>query len=157
MTPRNLRYYQCLRSKKKTSFADIAYALLSIALFRLRLRRQSFRRTIADVVEVDGATSTTEPVNWSEVAKLVKAANFASLLYPGKQQCLDQAFALAKVMKRHRLPYQFCIGVTRVVPLGFHAWVEVQGEILTDDQYHVRNAYRPIPLSGAIAESGDRR
>jgi hypothetical protein len=55
----------------------------------------------------------------------------ATVFYPGKSKCLEQAIAVFVLLRRRRVPVQIRLGV-QPYPFYAHAWVELNGAPLTE-------------------------
>jgi hypothetical protein len=65
-------------------------------------------------------------------AELIAAIKTASVLYLKPIKCLQRSAAVTRLLRRRGIPAQMVIGC-RMPPLQAHAWVEVAGEIISDD------------------------
>jgi hypothetical protein len=55
----------------------------------------------------------------------------ATVLYPGRSQCLEQSVAAYILLRRRGFPVKLCIGV-QPYPFAAHAWLNLDGMPLTE-------------------------
>lgn len=134
------RYRRALQRNVRVRPLDVLRAIWYLAQLRRRFRSEDFSEIFGSMLKRRGHV----PTDVARVNELVKAANIASLLYPGHQKCLDQAYALVKLMSLYGFECELKIGASRKPPIYFHAWVEFGGEILTDDEHRITGYFRSI-------------
>jgi hypothetical protein len=104
---------------------------------RLALRTAGFGRTLAAVRRLGrrgGELSDAGGVVPATVAALELAAAFV----PFRAICLEQSLALYLLLRRRGVPAVLRIGV-RPYPFTAHAWVELDGEPLNEQEELVRH------------------
>ncbi len=147
-------YHMCLRSDVPVRALDVTAALWALFIFRRRVSRSDILGCFKQLMPAGHPPASSESglsAITPNIARLVKAANIASLLYAGGQQCLSQAYALAYLFAKHHVDnYEVCIGVTRTPPIEFHAWIELCGKVLSDDEYHVRRRFTRMPITRSL-------
>lgn len=57
--------------------------------------------------------------------------------------CLERSYATCSVLRRHGVPSTMAVGVSRSAPMRFHAWVEVDDEVLNESQ-PIHRLYRVL-------------
>jgi hypothetical protein len=120
----------------------------------LDLAVRGVQRVVATLAPVDyRATTVDETEEMRAVARNVQAA---ALYYRPGARCLPQAVAIARLLRRQGYPVTLVIAVRRF-PFAAHAWVECDGQVLTDRQdvrlefsAILRNTPRELP-AGAMA------
>ena len=70
----------------------------------------------------------------TSVADLCRAVDIACIWYWIKVLCLQRCAAATCLLRRHGIPAELVIG-TQQVPFNAHAWVEVDGQVVTDRAY----------------------
>jgi len=63
-----------------------------------------------------------------------RAMDLACVFYIKPVLCLQYSAAAAVLLRRYGQAAEMVVGV-QILPVDFHAWVEVNGEILTDKPY----------------------
>jgi len=63
-----------------------------------------------------------------------RAMDLACVCYVKPVICLQYSSAVAVLLRRYGQAAEMVVGV-QILPVAFHAWVEVNGEILTDKPY----------------------
>lgn len=77
----------------------------------------------------------------------VDAVDAVSWLYPASVVCLQRAWAITLLCRRHAIPVQIVLG-TRPRPFRAHAWVESADVVISDDHDAVRRSYDVIERFG---------
>ncbi|WP_330276896.1 lasso peptide biosynthesis B2 protein [Lentzea sp. NBC_00516] len=110
--------------RARTAVLGLCSLLLALVLLRL-----PFRHTVRFVNILTGKWCT-RPVKRSEALDVVAAVEAAADHYPGRAACLERSLGavIAAAIQRRRL--QWVLGVAED-PSRFHAWVEVEGKIVT--------------------------
>lgn len=105
-----------------------SFALLPLAHWALRVRGlQEFR---ARLVRDGRRRRSAAPLDARRVAELVEAT---ARVIPAPSNCLQRSGAVAWMLVRHGVQPDLRIGVRKVEgALQFHAWVEVDGEVIND-------------------------
>ena len=106
-------------------------AFLAISCVDLAIR---LFRVIKVLHTIEHLSKLTIARNFSCVPAeiLIKSHERAIRLYPRHIQCLERSVSLFLLMKLHRQPATFQIGV-RKVPFASHAWVSRDGITSPDD------------------------
>ncbi len=104
------------------SIAIIVYSFICIKFFGFR-----FVKNLPCTRKIQ--SQSRELVKSQTLSDHIKFA-FVLLGEPGK--CLVEAVSLYLLLRLWKCPAVFCVGV-RARPLLSHAWVEVQGQVLNDD------------------------
>jgi hypothetical protein len=73
------------------------------------------------------------PVPPARLTAVVEAVRTAGALYIKPAQCLQRATVATRLLRRHGVPAALVIGC-RLPPLSSHAWVEVAGDVVSDDR-----------------------
>src|SRR5271167_989471 len=81
-----------------------------------RVRRSSFANT---------------PVRANDIEQICGAVDLASVYYWKRILCLQRSAATASLLKRFGIPAQMVIGIQHF-PFRAHAWVEVEGRVVSD-------------------------
>ena len=68
------------------------------------------------------------------LAELCRAVDLACIWYGKKVLCLQRSAAATCLLRRHGIPAQLVIGIQQI-PFNAHAWVEVEGRIVSDRPY----------------------
>lgn len=71
---------------------------------------------------------------------LVRLVDRAAIYYPRELLCLRRSAAMTWMLRRHGQPAELVIGAS-IIPFGAHAWVELDGRIINDDENRVRARY----------------
>ncbi|ACZ42063.1 hypothetical protein Tter_1154 [Thermobaculum terrenum ATCC BAA-798] len=66
------------------------------------------------------------------VEHITRICNIAARLLPARTECLERSFVVCSMLRRRGISSDLCIGATRVPPLLFHAWVEVDDRVVND-------------------------
>jgi hypothetical protein len=77
-----------------------------------------------------------------DIQALVAAVRRACRYYPRSPACLQRSIALTSMLRKRGVAAHLQIGV-RHSPFQSHAWVEVAGRVINDDQ-QVREIYKPL-------------
>jgi hypothetical protein len=82
-----------------------------------------------------GSSDSSDSSN-TIVVTIANALDAACALYWKRVLCLQRSVVCALVLKRAGVPAELVIGMRRM-PIGGHAWVELDGQIVTDlDHVH---------------------
>jgi len=73
-------------------------------------------------------------------ADLVRLVDRAAIYYPRELLCLRRSAAITWMLRRHGHPAELVVGAS-IIPFGAHAWVELDGRIINDDENEVRARY----------------
>ncbi len=66
------------------------------------------------------------------VEYITRVCNIAARLLPTRTECLERSLTVCSMLRRKGINSDLCIGMTRVPPLMFHAWVEVDDQVVND-------------------------
>ena len=107
-------------------------AVVEVARARRRLRTSRHGSLLDDGVQPPGAAHGTEPDAVDERAlRLVgTAVGRAAKVVPGGRQCLVQAMAIDRMLRRRGVHHAVHIGVTGSDGFAAHAWVTVGDTLL---------------------------
>jgi hypothetical protein len=83
------------------------------------------------------------PLRDQRAALLCAAVNRARVYYFMHARCLQSAAVANCLLRWHGIPAQLVIGVRRV-PFTAHAWVEVDGRVVMNEQTSMLNVYTVI-------------
>jgi hypothetical protein len=78
-----------------------------------------------------------------DIASIADACARAARRLPVGTACLERSYATCTLLRRQGVPSLFCVGVSRFPPMRFHAWVEVDGQVLNEPQ-PIHEIYRTI-------------
>jgi hypothetical protein len=67
-------------------------------------------------------------------ADILRAIDLAAVFYFKEVKCLQRSVVTARLLRRHGFPAEMVIGVQQV-PFYAHAWVELEGTVLSDKPY----------------------
>ena len=70
----------------------------------------------------------------TSLAELCRAVDLACIWYGKTVLCLQRSAAATCLLRRHGIPAQLVIG-TQQIPFNAHAWVEVEGQVVSDRPY----------------------
>jgi hypothetical protein len=106
-----------------------------LLVFYLALRWMSYERLTAPPRQPSKSTLAS-PTSLPLAQQLQRLVGYASRVHFIPVTCLTRSLTLQKILSRHNIPAQVCIGVNRT-PAKFHAhaWVEVKGAVLGESQY----------------------
>ena len=76
----------------------------------------------------------------------------AAVYYPRQLHCLRRSAAVTWLLRRHGYAAEMVVGAS-VTPFFAHAWVELDGRIITDDERLVRERYTVLERYPALAGS----
>lgn len=72
--------------------------------------------------------------SFATLERISSALELASIWYPKEILCLQRSAAAACLLRKYGIPAQMVIGAKQM-PFKAHAWVEVQGCVVTDKPY----------------------
>lgn len=78
-----------------------------------------------------------------DVVAVADACARAARRLPLGTACLERSYATCTILRRQGVPSLFCVGVSRFPPMRFHAWVEVDGQVLNEPQ-PIHEIYRTM-------------
>ena len=73
------------------------------------------------------------PTDEQTIEYICQAINHAAIWYPKRTLCLQRSFATTYLLRRYGVSAQLVTGA-QMVPLKAHAWVEVQGKPVNENQ-----------------------
>ncbi|GAB3407595.1 hypothetical protein GCM10027569_19670 [Flindersiella endophytica] len=82
-------------------------------------------------------------LDFANVRSVADACARAARRLPVGTACLERSYATCTLLRRQGVPSLFCVGVSRFPPMRFHAWVEVDGQVLNEAQ-PIHEIYRTI-------------
>jgi Transglutaminase-like superfamily len=108
------------------------------------LRVLGFARTLHFARRLAGHSTTTESTQM--VQPTLHNVVVATVLYPGRSKCLEQAIAAFVLLRRRGIPVDVRFGV-QPYPFFAHAWVELNGVPLNESpEVIARFALMPDPV-----------
>ena len=87
------------------------------------------------------AACTSNTSRCTSLAELCRAVDLACIWYWKTVLCLQRSAAATCLLRRHGIPAQLVIG-TQQIPFNAHAWVEVDGQVVSDKSVHARDVRR---------------
>lgn len=84
--------------------------------------------------------------------QLCRDIDRAAVHYPRQLHCLRRSAAVTWLLRRHGYAAEMVVGAS-VTPFFAHAWVELNGRIITDDERLVRERYTVLERYPALAGS----
>lgn len=130
-------------SGRRPSVLQCGALLLAL---KLALRVYGFGKVLRAIgrrMERIPATTWLDPEAVKAAERVVATA---AALYPGRALCLEQSLVLYYLLRRHGVAVTYCQGVMPH-PFQAHAWVEYDGEVISDVAEHARQFVRlPIQL-----------
>jgi hypothetical protein len=111
-------------------FVDLMMRLGSICILHRFVRNYQTR------IQPSGSSHSS--------AILCRAMDFACAFYPTRVLCLQRSAATSLMLRRHGWHAQVVIGAT-TIPFKSHAWVEVNGVVVSDKPY-MRDMYQVLDL-----------
>lgn len=84
--------------------------------------------------------------------QLCRDIDRAAVYYPRQLHCLRRSAAVTWLLRRHGYAAEMVVGAS-VTPFFAHAWVELDGRIITDDERLVRERYTVLERYRALAGS----
>ena len=109
----------------------ILTAYMELIRFGSHIRRNDFAG-LHSAVRNFGVRTNTSP--GASLLELCRAVDIACIWYWKKVVCLQRSAAATCLLRRHGITAQLVIG-TQQVPFNAHAWVEVDGQVVTDKAY----------------------
>ena len=73
-------------------------------------------------------------------ADLVRIVDRAAIHYPRELLCLRRSAAITWMLRRHGHPAELVVGAS-IIPFAAHAWVELDGRIINDNEDEIRARY----------------
>jgi hypothetical protein len=109
----------------------VVSAYVELIRFGFHIKRKDFSALHSAVRNCRVRTLTTPRAS---LAELCRALDIASIWYWKRVLCLQRSAAATCLLRRHGIPAQLVIG-TQQIPFNAHAWVEVDGQVVTDRSY----------------------
>ncbi len=109
----------------------ILTAYLQLIRFGFHIRHKDFA---ALHTAVHNCCVRTHTPRCASLEDLCRAVDLACIWYRKKVLCLQRSAAATCLLRRHGIAAQLVIG-TQQVPFNAHAWVEVEGQVVTDRPY----------------------
>jgi hypothetical protein len=106
-------------------------AYLELIRVDARVSRQGFARLCHKVRGTAIERKTAFPMS---SARLCRAMDLACVWYWKQVLCLQRSAATTCLLRRHGVAAEMVIG-TQQIPFAAHAWVEVDGAVVTDKPY----------------------
>jgi transglutaminase superfamily protein len=106
-------------------------AYLELIRFGFHIRRKNFAALHSAVRNSRLHKHTPRSTS---LAELCRAVDLACIWYWKKVLCLQRSAAATCLLRRHGIAAQLVIG-TQQIPFNAHAWVEVDGRVVTDKAY----------------------
>ena len=106
-------------------------AYWNLLSFELRMATGNFGALYRKVRECPIARKAP---SFDALERVSSALELATIWYPKEILCLQRSAAAACLLRKYGIPAQMVIGAKQV-PFKAHAWVEVQGLVVTDKPY----------------------
>jgi hypothetical protein len=106
-------------------------AYVELIRFGFHIQRGNFSALHSAVRNCGVRMDATPAASWAE---LCRALDVACIWYWKRVLCLQRSAAATCLLRRHGIAAQLVIG-TQQVPFNAHAWVEVDGQVVTDRPY----------------------
>jgi transglutaminase superfamily protein len=114
-------------------------AYMELIRVDVRVSRQGFAAVYRKVQSTDIERKTACPIS---SAQLCRAMDLACVWYWKQVLCLQRSAATTCLLRCHGVAAEMVIG-TQQIPFAAHAWVEVDGAVVTDKPY-MREMYAVI-------------
>ena len=109
----------------------VLIAYLELIRFGFHIRRKNFAALHSAVRNSSVHKHTSR---CTSLAELCRAVDLACIWYGKTVLCLQRSAAATCLLRRHGIPAQLVIG-TQQIPFNAHAWVEVEGQVVSDRPY----------------------
>jgi len=86
------------------------------------------------------------------VDDLVRIVDRAAIHYPRELLCLRRSAAITWMLRRHGHTAEMVVGAS-IIPFAAHAWVELGGRIINDNENEVRARYTVLERCALPSES----
>ena len=120
-----------------TRATSVAFCLAQLCLVRLYLRALGFGWTLAHFERAAPAVATPMSAEDPMIDRVAQSVAAAAALYPGRARCLEQSLVLSRELRRLGAAARLRFGV-HPYPFGAHAWVEVQGRMINEDEDYLK-------------------
>lgn len=123
---------------KESQFDWLAVrAFLLLLSVDFKLKTMGFRKLHSSVKNYP--VSARKP-NTHTVARMREAVDKACVWYPKQALCLQRSAVLTVLLRREGVDARMALAARRM-PLKMHAWVEINGAVVNDDD-EVQNYYK---------------
>ena len=109
----------------------VVSAYVELIRFGFHIKRKDFSG-LHSAVRNCGVRTLVSPR--ASLAELCRALDIACIWYWKRVLCLQRSAAATCLLRRHGIAAQLVIG-TQQIPFNAHAWVEVDGQVVTDRSY----------------------
>ena len=124
-------HHQLVRTRDvPTRKRFVLRALWDLIFLDLCVLRHGFRGVRDAVVSTPVAAGPHESI---DRRILIRSVHRASIYYIRQVHCLQRSAAVTRMLRRHGIAATLVVG-TQVAPMRSHAWVEVDGEIVSDNK-----------------------
>lgn len=120
-------------------FLLVARAYLKLIRFEIYLARTDFSGLYEAVKNYPAGTLSSKP---HPVGLVCRAVDIACVCYWKRVLCLQRSAVTACLLKHFGIPAHMIIG-TQQMPFRSHAWVEVEGRVVSDKPY-MRDMYQVL-------------
>jgi hypothetical protein len=120
-----------------TRAPSVVFCLAQLCLTRLALNTLGFGRTLAYFERPVRPVARPTAVDDSLIDRVAHTVVEAAVLYPGRARCLEQSLVLSRELRRLGAAARLRFGV-HPYPFGAHAWVEVQGRTINEDEDYLK-------------------
>lgn len=120
-----------------TSATSVLSCLTQLCLARLSIRTVGFGRTLARFERPVRAVAHPMVADDPIIDRVAHNVAAAAALYPGRARCLEQSLVLSRELRRLGAAARLRFGV-HPYPFGAHAWVEVQGRTINEDEDYMK-------------------
>lgn len=86
------------------------------------------------------------------VEELCRAVDRAAVYYPRQLHCLRRSASMTWLLRSHGHAAEMVVGAS-ITPFFAHAWVELGGRIVADDERLVRERYTVLERYPALARN----
>jgi len=114
----------------------VVSAYVELIRFGFHIKRKDFS-ALHSAVRNCGVRTLVSPR--ASLEELCRALDIACIWYWKRVLCLQRSAAATCLLRRHGIAAQMVIG-TQQIPFNAHAWVEVDGQVVTDRSY-IREMY----------------
>ncbi len=128
------------------SVPSVARCALALLVVRGWLKARGFGPTVARWRRL-GERAAGPGLAPDEVERAAYHVAVAAAFFPGRAVCLEQSLALYVLLRRRGVPAELRLGV-QVYPFYAHAWVELDGRPVNEDQETVEK-FRLLPQVAA--------
>lgn len=119
---------------------------LSLLVVIAALRLFGFTRTLRAIERLTRREAWRETVDRALMMATVRVIATVAALYPGRALCLEQSLTLYFCFRRRGVRVQMRLGA-QPFPFEAHAWIEYDGEPLSEDREQLKRLI-PFPELG---------